>query len=78
MTVVPRESKQDEPGVLVATLCDQLAVPIKEGGYGGLLNFYRKLPWNRVCLLYTSMRFPFCGRWLGVDHVGSKVIFALQ
>lgn len=42
MTIVPRESKQDELGVLVVTLCDQLAVPIKEGGYWGTFEFLQE------------------------------------
>lgn len=45
VTIAPRESKQDEPGVFLATLGDQM----KESGYGGTLEFYRKLPWFVSC-----------------------------
>lgn len=31
--IVPCESKQDEPGILVATLCGQLAVKMREDSY---------------------------------------------
>lgn len=45
VTIAPRESKQGEPGVFLATLGDQM----KESGYGGTLEFYRKPPWFVSC-----------------------------
>ena len=71
MTVVLWESKQDEPGVLVFTLCAQLAVQMKETSSSGTLEVYMKLLWNSLPLAY---KYEISLVWSGVDLVGNKVI----